>query len=146
MHGEISLLGLVSLFAFALPAVNAFATTGCYPAGAVTDILSSALTLVTTGVTTPSACAVSKASKPEPGFSADHQTTCAGGNRDYGYFNGNINTCYCTDLLPLLGGTTNTVGTIVGGVGPSVCAAGDLQVCTYLRIYRSGLTLNRVWT
>jgi hypothetical protein len=54
-----SLMTLVSLLALALPSVNAFATTGCYPAGALTAILSGLLTITTTGITTPQACSVS---------------------------------------------------------------------------------------
>lgn len=53
-----SLISLVSLLAVALPSVNAFATTGCYPAGALTAITTGLLTITTTGITTPSACAV----------------------------------------------------------------------------------------
>jgi hypothetical protein len=59
MYGKSSLFGLASLFALALPSVNGYATTGCYAAGAISEILGSSLTRQQTGIATPAACAVS---------------------------------------------------------------------------------------
>jgi hypothetical protein len=59
MYGKTFSLGLVSLLSLALPSVNAFATTGCYAAGAVSEILGDILTVRTTGIESPSECVVS---------------------------------------------------------------------------------------
>ena len=59
MYGKSSLFGLVSLLALALSSVDAATTTGCYPAGAVSEILSDILTLQRTEVFSPSECIVS---------------------------------------------------------------------------------------
>lgn len=53
-------------------------------------------------------------------------------NRAYAYFDGNTDTCYSTNLQPLLSSTTDSVSTIVGGVGDTVCTPGDLQVCFFV--------------
>jgi len=111
MYGKTSFFGLASLLAVALPSVNAFATTGCYPAGALTTVLNSVLTIPNTGVLSPSLCA----------------TTCAGLSKNFGYYDGNLDTCYCTDVTPLLSTVVSTVGTIVGGNGETVCQAGNLE-------------------
>jgi hypothetical protein len=53
-------------------------------------------------------------------------------NRNYAYYNGNTDFCYSTDVQPLLAATVGSVSTIIGGVGPEVCASGNLQVCLAL--------------
>lgn len=111
MPGKTSLFTIVSVLALALPSVNAFATVGCYPAGAVTSITTGLLTVTTTGITTPQAC-------------ADRTEEV---NRLYAYFDGNTDTCYSTNLQPLLSATTDSVSTIIGGVGETICNPGDLQ-------------------
>jgi hypothetical protein len=66
MFARSTLVSVVSLLAVALPAVDAYATTGCYPAGALTAITTGLLTITTTGITTPQACAVSVSSRQPP--------------------------------------------------------------------------------
>jgi hypothetical protein len=55
---SLSLITLVSLLALALPSVQAYATTGCYPSGLITLITISLLTRTTSNIASPSACAV----------------------------------------------------------------------------------------
>ena len=59
MYGKSSLFGLVSLLALVLTSIDAATTTGCYPAGAVSEILGDTLTLQRTDVFSPSECIVS---------------------------------------------------------------------------------------
>lgn len=135
MIGKTSLFAVVSALAFT-SSVSAFATTGCYPAGAITAITTGLLTITTTGITTPQACAVSSpSSTPASALLREQgdltvQDRSEAVNRAYAYFNGNTNICYSTNLQPLLGATTDSVSTLIGGVGETICNDGDLQVRT----------------
>lgn len=59
MFGKATMISLVSALALALPAVDAYATIGCYPAGVVTGLVTGVTGETTTGVTSAAACAVS---------------------------------------------------------------------------------------
>jgi hypothetical protein len=54
------MISLVSAMALVLPAVDAFATIGCYPAGVVTGLITGVTGETTTGITSAAACAVSR--------------------------------------------------------------------------------------